>query len=72
MLLYKHRGDNMSYKEYNDLLVKCQKNGKYRVFTIDIVNSSNMNAEERINIEYSLINIIERIYQDIKMLEKED
>lgn len=61
----------MSYKEYNDLLVKCQKNGKYRVFTIDIVNSSNMNAEERINIEYSLINIIERIYQDIKMLEKE-
>ena len=61
----------MSYNEYNDLLLKCQKTGKYRVFTIDLMNSSSMNSELRFESQYSLITLIERIYQDILMLEKE-
>ena len=69
MLLYSHKGDNMSYKEYNDLMLKCQENGGYRVFTIDIKNSKLLpNREEAI---YNLITLIERTYQDILALGKE-
>jgi len=56
----------MSYKEYNDLLLKCQLSGKYRVFTFDLIDSSKCDT---IAYQNSLI-LIERIYQDILMLGK--
>ncbi|NCC70585.1 hypothetical protein EOM09_03305 [bacterium] len=31
----------MSYYEYNDLFLKCQKNGRYKMYTFDVVDSQN-------------------------------
>lgn len=57
----------MSYIEYNDLLLKCQNIGKYRLFTLDLIDSGNTKLEKYNNLKTAM----ERIYQDILMLEKE-
>lgn len=57
----------MSYIEYNDLLLKCQKTGKYRLFTLDLIDSGNAKLEKY----NDLRTVMEIIYQDILMLEKE-
>ena len=61
----------MSYDEYNDLMLKCQKTGKYRVFTVDISNSKGLYGPNMMEEYYNLYMLIERTYQDILMLEKE-
>ena len=61
----------MAYEEYNDLLIKAQhENSEYRVFTFDIIGSKNMSKYDRYIAQYDIIFLIERVYADIKELEK--
>lgn len=55
---------------YNNLFLNCQTTGKYRVFTFDIKNSKKMDKRSRYIGQYELITLAERIYSDIKELEK--
>ncbi len=61
----------MSYIEYNDLLVKCQNDGLFRVFTFDIVGSRQMEEQEAIKAHENAIILIERLYQDLNYLQDE-
>lgn len=54
---------------YNDLLLKCQRNGKYRVFTFDIKESTKMPVLKRRVAQYQIKNLIERTYRDVEQLQ---
>ena len=57
-------------QHYLDLFIKNQGRGKYQMFTFDIKNSKEMCREERELAQYQIIELIERIYFDLKNLEK--
>ena len=54
---------------YIDLFLKCQENGKYRIFTFDIKNSKQMNNKKRYIAQKQIMNLIDNMYNDLKKLE---
>ena len=52
---------------YIDLFLKCQDKGKYRIFTFDIKNSTQM--KNRYQAQLQIFNLIDNIYSDLKELE---
>ena len=60
----------MSYEEYHNLALKCQNDGKYRVFTFDISDSSKMSSEELLEAKICGCILMERVYQDLLLMEK--
>ena len=62
----------MSTHEYNDLFLKCQKTGKYHVFTFDIEGSKKMTyngANERLEAQYKIFELAMMMYKIIQKKE---
>lgn len=57
-------------KHYLDLFIDNQGKGKYQMFTFDIKDSKGMTSEKRLLAQYQIIELIERIYFDLRELEK--
>ena len=58
-------------KFYKKLFIENQGKGKYLMFTFDIKDSKLMESKVRLIAQYQIIELVERIYQDLIMLEKE-
>ena len=61
----------MSAEEYNNLLLACQDTGAYRVFTFDIEDSKQYKPEDRYMAYRESCIVMERVYQDLKMLQEQ-
>ena len=61
----------MSYREYLDLFIKAQDNpdANYYVVSFDVVNSSKMSNDDRLELQYRINDIVKYVYN--KLLEKE-
>lgn len=60
----------MSSCEYNNMMLKCQKNAPYHVFTFDIVGSSKMDKETRAKAQYKFRDLVLLNYKMIEYIEK--
>ena len=60
----------MSTFEYNDLYLKCQDTGIYHMFVFDIVDSRKIPARERNIAQNKIIELMNRIYEEIKHIEQ--
>ena len=61
----------MSSFEYIDLYKKAQSNGKYHMFTFDIVDSKKMKSSTRWLSQQKMINLMLKIYNHIENIEIE-
>ena len=68
-MCYNIDGDFMSTSEYNDLFIKCQDTGIYHIFTFDIKNSKKMIKEQRLIVQYRLIELAIMMYKMIQEIE---
>lgn len=56
----------MSTHQYNDLFLKCQKTGRYHVFTFDIKDSKKVNFEKGYDAQFKIIELILMVYKKIE------
>jgi len=61
----------MAYQEYDDLYIKAQTNGNFKLFVFDIENSKLMTKEERKEAQFLSNCLLDRIYKNLIGLELE-
>ena len=57
----------MSYREYLDLFILAQKNpdAPYYVVSFDVVNSSKMSNDDRLELQYRINDIVKYVYNKL-------
>ena len=60
----------MSSFEYYDLFLKCQSSGQYQIITFDIVNSKLIDVCKRKQIQISMFEMANILYEHILQIEK--
>ncbi|MDD2434888.1 MAG: hypothetical protein PHO63_01395 [Bacilli bacterium] len=58
----------MSYNEYNDMFLKCQDSGPYKMYTYDVIDSKKIKDS---NITTNLYNLIFLVMDKIRLMEEE-
>ena len=61
----------MSTSEYYDMFIERQNKGNYHMFVFDIIDSKKMNSKERNNAEVQMEKLMNKIYNEIKTIEKQ-
>lgn len=59
----------MSTFEYNDLYLKCQDTGIYHMFVFDMIGSKKMSPQYRLESQYKMIELMNKIYETLEVLE---